>query len=74
MLKGIKYNVNFKKRLVASKYDEEFKLLHDFSASKHENIEFEYGSDREALNATVALRKYIVKNRMSLRREKRNVG
>ena len=59
MFKSYKYNQKFKKRAKKSIYDQEQNLIHDFWASKNENIEFEYTCSREAFNARNALNRYV---------------
>lgn len=58
MFKSYKYNQKFKNRAKKSIYDQEQNLIHDFLASKNENIEFEYTCSKEAVNASNSLKRY----------------
>ena len=66
MFKSYKYNQKFKKRAKKSIYDQEQNLIHDFLASKNENIEFEYTCSKEAVNAAAALKNYTTACRQPL--------
>ena len=67
MLKGYDYNHSYKKRRFASVYTQEHKLIQDFAiAPDKENIRFEYGSKREAINARGALAKYVKETKKQL--------
>ena len=49
-----------------SLYAREVEMLHEFSASKHENVELEYSNAKQAVSARAAITKHIKDNKMSL--------
>lgn len=67
MLKGHKYNQPYKKHRPKSVYEQEYSLLHEFHGSDHKNLQLEYGSNKEAHNAQIALCKYIKKAHQPLK-------
>lgn len=67
MLKGFEYNKECRKMMDRSVYAEEHKILSDFLATDNENVRLEYGNEREALNASAALRKWTKDNRKPLK-------
>lgn len=67
MFKGFEYNKNYRKIGGRSIYEQEVELLHEFLASEHDNIRFEYTTEREAVNARQSLTVYAKKNKMPLK-------
>lgn len=72
MFKNFKFNQSYRKIAKKSMYEREFEVLHELSASNHENVEFEYSTVREARNALAALIIYIAETKMSLEVAQRN--
>ena len=72
MFKSYKYNQKFKKIAKKSIYDQEQNLIHDFLASKNENIEFEYTCAKEAFNARNTLKRYTEACRQPVKVTQRN--
>lgn len=66
MFKSITYNEDFPKIAKKSVYELEYDAMHDFCASEHKTMRFEYAATKEAVNAAVALRKYIAQARQPL--------
>ena len=66
MFKGYEYNKFCKYIAKKSIYEQEYTLLHEFLASKNENICFEYETRREAVNAAASLTMYIKKAKQPL--------
>ena len=66
MFKGHKFNQTCKNIEKKSVYHQERELLHEFLASEHENIMFEYSTSREAVNAAAMLKLYVQNVRQPL--------
>ena len=49
-----------------SLYVREVEMLHEFSASKHENVELEYSNAKQAVRARIVIARHIKENKMSL--------
>lgn len=60
------YNVEYKPRKRRSKYDPERGATHEFLASNHENVCFEYDNEHEAKCARMAIQKYVREARQPL--------
>ena len=67
MLKGIKYNQNYKKKRGKSVYTQEHNAISDFEfvPDKH-NLRFEYNDKKEAINAGNQLRRYVKETKKQL--------
>ncbi len=65
MYKNVKFNVEvIGIRGVKGKYAMEHEALHDFAASEHKNMLFEYDNEREARAACVWINKNIKAEKM----------
>lgn len=60
------YNVDFNPRKRRSKYDPEGEAMHEFLATNHDNMCFEYSNEREANCARMATQKYAREARQPL--------
>jgi hypothetical protein len=49
----------------------EYEMLHEFSASKYENVELEYSNSKQAAYAKNVMTRYIKNNKMSLKASQR---
>ena len=67
MFKGFEYNKECRKLMDRSVYAQEHKVLTDFLVTDNENVRLEYGNEREATNATQALRCWVEQNRKPLK-------
>ena len=69
MFVNAKFDQAIKGKTLYSKsiYMREYELLHEFSASKHENVELEYSNTKQATYAKNIMSKYIKNNKMSLK-------
>lgn len=67
MFIGFEFNKECRKLQDRGVYAEEHNILCDFLASKHENVRLEYGNEKESLNASNALRRWIKDNRKPLK-------
>ena len=66
MIKKIEYNQDFKKMGGKGIYEYEMTLIRDFFASEHENMRLEYSSKKEAVNATVQIKKYVEREKVNV--------
>jgi hypothetical protein len=73
MFVNAKFDQAIKGKALYSKslYAREYELLHEFSASKHENVELEYSNSKQAAYAKNVMTRYIKNNKMSLKASQR---
>ena len=66
MLRGFEFNKECKRFVDRSVYAREHEILCEFMTSENENIRLEYGNEKEAQYAAVALRKWSVSHHKPL--------
>ena len=73
MFVNAKFDQAIKGKALYSKslYAREYEMLHEFSASKYENVELEYSNTKQATYAKNIMSKYIKNNKMSLKASQR---
>lgn len=73
MFVNAKFDQVIKGKTLYSKsiYMREYEMLHEFSASKHENVELEYSNSKQAAYAKNTMARYIKNNKMSLKASQR---
>lgn len=73
MFVNAKFDQAIKGKALYSKslYAREYEMLHEFSASKYENVELEYSNSKQAAYAKNVMARYIKNNKMSLKASQR---
>lgn len=71
MFRGFEFNKECRV-IKTGLYQQECGVLHDFLASDHTNVRFEYDTVAEAKNASQAIRRYIRENKQNLTAKQRN--
>ena len=66
MYKGIVFDISLEKVRLHAKYEKEHEALHDFASSNHQNMLFEYDTNREACNSYAYLKKVVFEEKIPI--------